>query len=146
MAAWRSQMDRAFEDVFRNWGLPSLAQPLGMSASDRMMIAPSIDVREHDGSVELTAELPGLTEKDVKVTLHDGVLTIEGEKKDESESKESNLWLQERHYGSFRRSFTLPDTLDEEKVEATFEKGVLKVSIAKKAGRPKPEPRSIPIG
>lgn len=149
MTAWRSQMDRAFEDFFRTWGLPAglagTAQPLGM-ASARSLIAPSIDVRETDKAVEISAELPGMTEKDVKVTLHEGVLTIEGEKKEESETKEADLWLSERRYGSFRRSFTLPDTLDGEKVKASFDKGVLKVSIAKRPAPSKPEPRSIPIG
>lgn len=150
MTAWRSQMDHAFEDFFRSWGMPTAfgggaAQPLDR-ASAHSLIAPSIDVRETDKTVDISAELPGMTEKDVKVTLHEGVLTIEGEKKEESETKEADLWLSERRYGSFRRSFTLPDTLDGEQVKASFDKGVLKVSIAKKPAAKKPQPRSIPIG
>ncbi|SME97017.1 heat shock protein Hsp20 [Tistlia consotensis] len=146
MTAWRSQMDRAFEDFFRGWGLPGFAQPLEMASASRAMIAPRIDVRESDGTVEISAELPGMADKDVKVTVHEGVLTIEGEKKEESESREADVWLSERHYGSFRRSFSLPDTLDAEKVAARFDKGVLKVTLPKKAGGAKPQPRSIPIG
>lgn len=146
LAAWRGEMDRAFEDFFRGWGVPSFARPLEKTAVGRDLIAPRIDVRESDGSVEITAELPGIEEKDVKVTLHEGVLTIEGEKREEKETKEADVWLSERHYGSFRRSFTLPDTLDAEKVKAKFDKGVLKVLIAKKKGASKPAPRAIPIG
>ncbi len=153
LASWRGQMDRLFDDFFRGWG----ASPFGLAAFNPaaapelaspggLMLAPRIDVTETRDGVEISAELPGLDEKDVKVTLHEGVLTIEGEKKQESERKEADVWHSERHYGSFRRRFTLPDSLDAEKVSAKFDKGVLKVTIARKAGSTKPEPRSIPIG
>ena len=95
--------------------------------------SPSMDVTETDGQLEVTAELPGLDEEDVEVSLTDGVLTIKGEKKSETkeEDKDRSHYRLERSYGSFRRSFQLPPEIDAEKVSASFDKGVLKIAIAK---------------
>ena len=79
---------------------------------------------------EVTAELPGMDEKNVEVKLANGVLTIKGEKKEEGE-KQKDYHLSERRYGSFQRSFTVPDGVDAEKIEATFKNGVLMVSLPK---------------
>jgi HSP20 family protein len=92
----------------------------------------SLDVHENDKSITVDADLPGVDEKDLSVTLANGVLTIKGEKKHEREEKKENYYLCERSFGSFERSVRLPETIDENKIEARFEKGVLKVTAAKK--------------
>jgi HSP20 family protein len=91
------------------------------------------------------AELPGMDEKDVSVTLNNGILTLKGEKKSEREEKKDDYHLMERSYGSFQRSFQVSDTVDGEKVRAAFEKGVLKVTLPKRPEAMKAEKR-IPIG
>lgn len=93
-----------------------------------------MDVAETDKAIELTAELPGLQEKDVDINLADNVLTIKGEKKSEREEKDKNYRLVERNYGSFFRSFELPARVRGDAIQACIAKGVLTVRI------PKPEP------
>ena len=97
------------------------------------MLAPRIDVKETDKEILIAAELPGTNEKDISLTLQNGVLTIQGEKKVEYDEEKENYHVMERSYGSFPRSLRLPDTVDEDKVEARFENGVLKVSLPKRA-------------
>ena len=97
---------------------------------------PSIDVRETNTDLAVEAELPGMDEKDVSVTLSNGVLTLKGEKKSEREEKKEDYHLMERSYGSFQRSFRLGDTIDPDKVTAAFDKGVLKVSRWRSGLRP----------
>ena len=92
---------------------------------------PAVDLAEKDGEYEITAELPGLDEKDVELRLSNGVLSISGEKKAEHEEKDKNYHFSERRYGSFRRSFRVPEGVDESKIEAHFEKGVLTVKLPK---------------
>jgi HSP20 family protein len=97
--------------------------------------APKIDVSESKDGLEVTAELPGVDEKDIDVTLSNGVLTIRGEKKTERDEtdKDKNWHVSERRYGSFTRTITLPYDPDSSKVEAKFEKGVLRVRLPKPA-------------
>lgn len=126
---WRRDIDRVFEDMFKSFGqLPSV---WGSGAG-----APSIDVKESKDGIEVTAELPGVDEKDVEVELTDDLLTIRGEKKAErsEEDKEKGYHVQERSYGSFQRSIRLPFRAESEKVTADFKKGVLKVSCPRPAG------------
>jgi HSP20 family protein len=92
-----------------------------------------MDVTETDKQIEITAELPGLEEKDVQVNLADNVLTIRGEKKAEKEEKDKNYRLVERSYGSFVRSLQLPDGVDANAIKASIDKGVLKVTVPKPA-------------
>ncbi len=94
---------------------------------------PAVDLAEKEGEYEITAELPGLDEKDVEVRLANGALTISGEKKAEREEKDKDYHFSERRYGSFKRSFRVPDGVDADKIEASFEKGVLKVKLPKSA-------------
>jgi HSP20 family protein len=96
-------------------------------------VVPRIDVAETDSAIEITAELPGIDEKEVDVVLRDDVLTIKGEKKSEREEKKKDYHLVERSFGSFARTIRLPFDADSEAVKASFAKGVLKVSIAKPA-------------
>jgi len=122
------EIDRLFEDFGR--GLPSFA---GGNGGNGGALVPSTDVTETDKEIEITAELPGLEEKDVQVNFADGVLTIRGEKKAEKEEKDKNYRLVERSYGAFERSIALPDGVKPEDVKATIAKGVLTVKVPKPA-------------
>lgn len=140
-AQLRQEIDRLFDDFWGGGGgrrgmMPRLFdfEPLAKSFQGKMgFVEPRVDVAETDKDYEITAELPGLDEKDVEVTLSDGVLTIRGEKKTEAEEKKKDYYRVERSYGSFQRSFALPESVDEEKISAAFEKGVLKLTLPKSA-------------
>jgi HSP20 family protein len=121
-SAMRREMDRLFDEMTRSMSLARPALGLGV-------MAPRVDVRETETAIEVEAELPGVTEKDVEVQLAEGVLTIKGEKRQEREEKEKGYYLMERSYGSFLRQIPLPVEVDEGKVEASFDKGVLKVVL-----------------
>jgi len=124
----RREMDRLFDD----FAFPRPPSRLGTMKADWEM-APAVDVAEKDGAYEITAELPGINEKDIEVKLANGVLTIKGEKKEEKEETRKDYHLSERRYGSFQRSFQVPDGIDAEKIAASFVKGVLTVTLPKSA-------------
>jgi HSP20 family protein len=92
---------------------------------------PAVDIAEKDGAYEVTAELPGLDEKDIEVKLTNGSLVIRGEKKEEKEEKKKDYYLAERRYGSFERRFQVPPGVDTSKIDASFKKGVLTVTLPK---------------
>jgi len=123
----QTEIDRVFDrfNGFNTWVLPS-AFPDGA-------FSPSMEVVETDGVVEVTTELPGMDDKDVEISVADGVLTIRGEKKFEKDEKKKNYRLVERSYGSFERTIALPAGVDASKVKAKMTKGVLKVEIPKPA-------------
>jgi HSP20 family protein len=133
--AMREEMDRLLGRFERGWP----AMPGRMFESDAMV--PSLDVHDDGKQLTIEADLPGVDEKDVTVTLANGLLTIKGEKKSEREEKDKSYYLAERSYGAFERSLRLPDTIDESRLEARFEKGVLKVSAPKKPEAIKAEKR-----
>ncbi len=116
---WRSPCGHPFFDIGPAWR--------GMSAM------PAVDVTETDKGFEITAELPGMEEKNIEVSVADGVLTIKGEKQEEKEEKKKDYYLSERSYGSFQRSFEVPKGVDLDKIEASFKKGVLTVNLPKSA-------------
>lgn len=117
---------------FRNLS-PSMEQPLEFAS-----FAPPVDIYEDDHNVTIQAELPGIEEKDLNITLENNVLTISGERKLENEENKDNFHRIERSYGRFTRSFTLPSTLDTENVNAEFNNGVLKIVLNKvEAAKPK---------
>lgn len=135
--ALRNEMDRMLDSFERGWPrFGALAREIG---GDRMM--PQADVRDDGSQVTIEVDLPGVDEKDINLTIVDGVLTLKGEKKSEREEKKDNYYLSERSYGSFQRSIRLPDSVDESKVEAHFEKGVLKVTAPKRPEAVKTEKR-----
>ena len=103
---------------------------------------PAVDVYEDEQSLTLKLEVPGLNEEDINVTLENNTLTVSGERKFEKEEKEENFHRIERRYGSFTRTFRLPNTVDSEKVEAGYDKGVLKITLAKRA---EAKPKTIKI-
>jgi len=127
--AMRDEMDRLFERFEHGWPrLPSLISR-GMG---REVMLPEVDIHENEKQITVEVDLPGVDEKDVSVTMANGVLTIKGEKKSEREEKKENYYMAERSYGSFERSLTLPETIDEDKIDAQFDKGVLKVTAQKR--------------
>ena len=108
--------------------------PARTNGKETMIVAdwaPSVDVSETEGEYQIKAEIPDVKKEDVKVTLEDGVLTIQGERKQEKEVKGKRYHRVERSYGRFARSFTLPDVIDEEKVKAEFKDGILNLALPK---------------
>lgn len=145
----RSQIDHLFEDLHRG----GLRNPLsrGFSsvepfwrAGDLSAVMPAIDITEKDNAFEVTAELPGMEEKDIELKMINGSMVISGNKKEETEEKKKDYYLSERRYGSFQRVFRLPEGVDANSIEAHFSKGVLKIHLPKTADAMQPE-RSIPI-
>ncbi|RYB97053.1 Hsp20/alpha crystallin family protein [Ciceribacter ferrooxidans] len=137
-AEFRKEMDKVFDGFFGRGGLLK-----GADKTEGFM-APSIDVAENDTAITLTAELPGISESDVDVSIQNGVLTLKGEKKFEKKDEKDNYRLVERRYGSFQRSMSLPASVDEAAVTAKFDKGVLTVTMPKKPGSA-PKERKIAI-
>jgi len=107
--------------------------------------APAVDVYEDEHDITLKIEVPGIDEKDIDVRIENNTLTVHGERKIEKEEKEENYRRIERQYGSFTRTFTLPSTVETESVSANYEKGVLKVQLAKKA-EAKPKQIRVNVG
>lgn len=136
----RNEIDRLFDDFGFGWPVRS-----AFSFSAPAELTPAMELARTDDGYELSAELPGLDEKDIEIELDDGVLTISGEKREESEKKEEGYLLKERRYGSFRRQLTLPSDVDPETIEAKFQKGVLKLAM-KKDRQAAARARKIKIG
>ena len=122
------EIDRLFDDFTRGWPTMTGAWP---TRTPELM--PSMDVAETDKEIEITAELPGLAEKDVQVNVADNVLTIKGEKKSEKEEKDKNYRMFERSYGSFSRTLDLPAGINPDTIKASLSNGVLKVTVPKPA-------------
>ncbi|HWK64053.1 MAG TPA: Hsp20/alpha crystallin family protein [Rhizobiaceae bacterium] len=120
-------VNRLFDEVFRGFGTPSL---LGRGALGNGYW-PSVEVSENEKEIRVMAEIPGIEEKDVEVLLDDGVLTLRGEKK--SETEDAGRQFSERTYGRFERRLALGREVDEDKVTATFRNGVLVVTLPKSA-------------
>ncbi len=127
LADIREEMNRAFENFFRGFDVAPLD-----TFSDRFgKFYPSLDVKESDKEISVTAELPGLTDKDFEILVSDDTLTIKGEKKEEKEEKEKNYYRMERSFGAFSRVIPLPEGIDTSKVDAQFKNGVLKINLPK---------------
>ena len=104
--------------------------------------APAVDVYEDEHNLVLKLEVPGMNEEDLKVSLENNTLTVSGERKFEKEEKEENFHRIERRYGTFTRTFRLPNTVDGGKVDAGYDKGILKITLAKRA---EAKPKTIKI-
>ncbi|MDE2490759.1 MAG: Hsp20/alpha crystallin family protein [Elusimicrobia bacterium] len=127
---WRSlrtEMDRLLERFAGPFGLPA------PSWTEDVVPDPAAEVVEDKAGFHVSLELPGMAEKDVEITIEDDMLSVRGEKKRESEHKEGNEVYSERSWGMFQRSFLLPETVDRDKVAASFAKGVLKITLPKSA-------------
>jgi HSP20 family protein len=139
--AWRSfrtEMDRLFDRFGGGWGMPSLQRMLDVEPSFRYesmfaMPTPAVDITEDDTAYKVTAELPGMSEKEIEVVVSGDRLTLKGEKRAEKEQEDKNFYLSERSYGSFQRSFHVPDGVDRDKIDADFSKGVLTITMPKTA-------------
>lgn len=132
------------------WGLPSHLNNLfdaflePISDEEDINLTPLMDLEEKKDKYLLKVELPGIDEKDMALSYEDGLLTVSGEKKSESEEKEKNYYLKECSYGSFKRSIRLPENIVEDKIDAHFKKGILKIEIPKKQ-ETEPKSRQIEI-
>ena len=133
----QDRMNRLFRD---SYGTEGREEALTTTA-----FAPPVDVYEDEHSVTLKIEVPGIDEKDIDVQLENNTLTVHGERKIEKEEKEENYRRVERQYGSFTRTFTLPSTVNPENIQADYDKGVLKVKLAKKA-EAKPKQIKVNVG
>jgi HSP20 family protein len=129
---------REFATFFGNF-----AEPNGKDKLTTGNFVPPVDVYEDEQNLTLKLEIPGVEESDLNVSVENETLTVQGERKFEKEEKEENFHRIERRYGSFSRTFKLPNTVDAEKVEASYEKGILKITLAKKA---EAKPRQIKVG
>lgn len=136
----RGEIDRVFTDFDRHWHSPFRKSTFDVEPFLPREIAasPAIDIIEKDAAYEVTAELPGMDEKNIDVQVANGNLIIKGEKKEEKEEKKKDYYVHERYFGSFERSFRVPETVDSDKIESTFKKGVLTVVLPKKAQAQKP--------
>jgi len=130
----QDDMNRFFEDFF--------GHPLVRTEWSDGAWNPTMDVSETKDDLVIKAEMPGMNKEDVKISIHDNVLTLKGEKKQEKEEKDANYHRIERSYGSFCRSFTLPTSVKADKVKATYKDGVLNVTLPKTE---EAKPKEIPI-
>ena len=121
----------------------NFAEPNGKDQLTAGSFVPPVDVYEDEHNLVLKLEVPGVEENDLNVSVENSTLTIQGERKFEKEEKEENFHRIERRYGSFLRTFKLPNTVDAEKVDANYEKGILKITLAKRA---EAKPRQIKVG
>jgi HSP20 family protein len=126
---------RLFEDFFNDF-------PATMWGDQKESWTPAVDILEKDGNLILHAELPGMSEKEIDVKLEGNTLTLKGERKMDKEEKKNNYHRVESFYGSFTRSFRLPETVDTEKISADYKNGILTVTIPQK---PEVRPREIPV-
>src|SRR6185312_5315823 len=127
--SFRGEIDRLF-DRFTGFGLPSAHRMFELAApieSSFTFNVPAVDVTEDEKAYKIMAELPGLDEKDIDVSMTGDVLTLKGEKRQEKEEKDKNWYMSERAYGSFQRAFELPYGIDRDNIAASFAKGVLTV-------------------
>jgi HSP20 family protein len=128
------RLNALLDEAFTGW-------PVGNGVATSAWL-PSVDVFEDKESLKIVAELPGLKPEDVKITLENSTLTLRGEKKQVAEEKTERVHRYERSYGSFERSFSLPNTMDTDKVAASFENGVLTITLPKAE---KAKPREIAV-
>jgi HSP20 family protein len=145
----RREIDRLFDSFGVGlWRTPSNRSVLDVEPFWRrdwtFVPSPAVDVAEKEKAFEVTAELPGMDATNIDVQCANGMLTIKGEKKEEKEEKKKDYYLSERSYGSFQRSFRIPDGVEIDKIEASFKNGVLTVTLPKSPEAQKPEKR-IPV-
>jgi HSP20 family protein len=134
---WPADFDRLFDEAFRGFGL-------ALPAQEAPAFSPRVDVSESDEAYTVRADLPGLEEKDIQVSLEEGVLSIQGKLESEKDEKKEGVRYVERAKGSFYRKIALPAEVDTDKVAASYKQGVLTVTLPKRP-EAKPEVRTIPI-
>ena len=122
--ALRREMNRMFDDFFRDFDRPSLSRPEELD-----YFTLPVDILENEKGVKIKVEIPGIEMKDVEVSVADGSLTVRGEKKKETESKTQNYWIRETDYGKFSRVIVLPEGLDHDKLDAVYRNGIITVTV-----------------
>ncbi len=122
----QKEINKMFDDFF------SGVLPSKWGRDEEETFMPSVDVKEKDKEIVVTAELPGMDADDIDISVSDDILTLRGEKKEEKEEKEGDYYYHELSYGSFHRDIQLPAEVDTDKVDAEFKKGVLKIRLPKK--------------
>jgi len=150
----RDEMNRLFDEFFSSgsWFTPRGRGGFELKPLERLegrfsALQPHVDVTQSEKDYRISAELPGLTEDDIELTMGDGILTLKGEKREEAERKKGkDVVISERHYGSFSRSFRLPPDADPSKIEAELVKGVLTITLPKTEGAKKPERIEVKAG
>jgi HSP20 family protein len=140
----RQEIDRLFEDFgVGTWPSPFRSSFFDMDPFRRAKAAfsgrPAVDVTETEKGYKVVAELPGMDEKNIEVKIANGMLTIKGEKQEEKEEEKQDYYVRERSFGSFERTFQVPDGVDFDRVDASFKKGVLTVTMPKTAEAQKAE-------
>ena len=140
----RREIDRLFEEFDFGFSRCPLRRPVfDVEPFWRRELSwggtPAVDIAEREDAHEVAAELPGMDERNIEVKLSNGYLTIKGEKQEEKEGKKKACDLHERHFGSFERRFAVPESVDSEKIDASFKKGVLTATLAKRPEARKPE-------
>jgi len=145
----RDDIDVAFDRMFKSWPFQSRVLDAGSFADSfggDGALQPRVDVSEEDDKFEIAAEVPGVDEKDISLTIKDDLLTLKGEKKSERKEEKKNFFMKERSYGSFVRSFRLPDSVKADKVRAKFANGVVTIELPKNAkSKSKAKEKQIPI-
>jgi HSP20 family protein len=143
LTSLREEIDRLFENFDRGlWNFPFRGSGFDIAPSWKRGVGQAVapaDITETDDAYEVTVDLPGMDEKNIEVKVANGSLSIKGEKQEEKEEKKKDYYLQERHFGSFQRSFALPDGVDADRIQASFKKGVLSVTLPKNPEAIKPE-------
>lgn len=141
--SFRNEMDRLFDRFSGAFGMPSLRRMFDLEPAIRTetsfsFAAPSVEIAEDDKAYKITAELPGIDAKDVDISVSGDLLVLKGEKKEEQEKKDKNYYMSERNYGSFQRAFAVPDGVERNQIAADLAKGVLTITLPKKAAAQKP--------
>jgi HSP20 family protein len=141
MSSLKQKIDRVFDDFFSGFDLSPFRE-----MDERLgRFAPSIDVSETSKEIKVTAELPGMEEKDISISLEDDFLLIKGERKEEKKEEDEEYYHREMSYGSFRRVVPLDAKIDADKVKASFKKGILKVTLPKIPGAESEKSKKIEI-
>jgi len=142
---FHGELDRMFENFFHGFGFPAMGSGRGQALrANKEWLKPTLDIAATDGEYTISVELPGVDEKEVQLELLDDTLVIKGEKKSEKEEREKNYYRIERSYGSFQRVLSLPEDAEQDGIGAAYVRGVLRITIPRKAGKGA-KPRQIPV-
>lgn len=129
----QAAIDDLMEDFYHEFGMPSVRA----EEFEKLMINPAIDIIEDKDHFKVEAEMPGMGEEDIQISIDNGILTIKGEKQTSKKDRDKNYIMREISYGSYERSIRLPETADVDKAKASFKKGMLWIDIPKKPGASK---------
>ncbi len=135
LVQFHQEIDRMFEDVFRNLGFPALNRELstpGKWMQQLSTFSPELNISSDDKEYTITLEAAGLEDKDININLDDGRLIIQGNKQEETENSDKNFYRIERRYGTFQRLLALPDDADDENIKASMKNGLLTIHIPRK--------------